>query len=217
MKVLGIDEAGRGCVIGPLVMCGYLVDESKLQQLKEIGAKDSKLLTPANRRKIAKELEKIADDFVLLKVSAREIDRMRTVTNLNKIEIERMRQIIKMLQPDRAIIDAIEANTKKFHEKIAAKINGTEIIAENFADKKYPIVGAASIMAKVSRDAEIEQLNEKYEIGSGYTSDPRTISFLKDWAKKNKDFPDFVRKSWITAQIIRSEVQQKKIGYYAGK
>ena len=215
MKILGIDEAGRGCVIGPLVMCGYLIDESKLKELKKMGVKDSKLLTAKKRSEIKEKIEKIADDFILLKVSAREIDKLRNISNLNKVEIERMQHIINLLRPDKAIVDAIEANTKKFHQKLIARLNGTEVIAENFADKKYPIVGAASILAKVHRDAEIEELNKRYDFGSGYTSDPRTISFLKNWAKRNKDFPDFVRKSWITIQLILEEKEQRKIGHYA--
>ena len=211
MKVLGIDEAGRGCVIGPLVMCGYLIDESKLPQLKKLGAKDSKMLSAKKREEIKEKIEEIADDFIILKVSAREIDKLRDVSNLNKMEIERMQHIINLLRPDRAIVDAIEANEKRFHQKLMARLNGTHVIAENFADKKYPIVGAASILAKVHRDAEIEELNKRYDFGSGYTSDPRTISFLKNWAKKNKDFPDFVRKSWITIQLILEEKEQKKM------
>ena len=200
-----------GCVIGPLVICGYLIEEKNAKKLRSIGVKDSKLLTAKKRESLREKLEKISDDFILLKVSAREIDKLRTVSNLNKIEIERMQHIIKLLQPDRAIVDAIEANTKKFHQKLMAKLDGTHVIAENFADKKYAVVGAASILAKVHRDAEIEELNKKYDIGSGYTSDPRTISFLKDWAKKNKDFPDFVRKSWITIQLILEEKEQKNM------
>ena len=215
MKVLGIDEAGKGCIIGPLVMCGYLIDESKIHELKRLGAKDSKLVAAKKRKGIAKNLEKIADDFILLKVPAREIDSLRTVSNLNSIEIERMQHIINLLQPDTAIVDAIEANERRFHEKLTSKLDGVHVIAENFADKRYPVVGAASILAKVHRDAEIEKLNRQYDLGSGYTSDPKTISFLKDWAKRNKDFPDFVRKSWITIQLILEEKEQKKIDFYA--
>ncbi len=211
MKILGIDEAGRGCVIGPLVMCGYLIEEKNAKKLRSIGVKDSKLLTAKERERIKEKIERLSADFILLRVSAREIDKLRSVSNLNKLEIERMQHIIKLLQPDRAFVDAIEANEKRFHQKLMSKLDGTHVIAENFADKKYPVVGAASILAKVHRDAEIEKINQQYNLGSGYTSDPRTISFLKDWAKKNKDFPDFVRKSWITVQLILEEKEQKNM------
>jgi len=217
MKILGIDESGRGPVVGPMVMCGYLVDEKKSGKLRDIGVKDSKMLTPQKRRALFPKLKKMCDDFVLLKISAEEIDKLRTVSNLNKLEIERMQHIINLLEPDRVIIDAIEANTKKFHAKISSRIKnkGIEIVAENFADKKYHEVGAASIIAKVSRDNEIHKLHRKYgNFGTGYTSDDRTIKFLKDWIEKNKEFPAIVRKSWITAMEIKKAKEQKGLGQF---
>ena len=217
MKILGIDEAGRGCIIGPLVMCGYLIDEKNIKTLRRMGVKDSKMLTAKKRESMTKTLKNLADDFILLKVSANEIDKLRSVSNLNKLEIERMQHMIKLFQPERAIVDALEANEKRFHEKLTARLDGMHVIAENFADKKYLVVGAASILAKVHRDAELKNLNKKYDIGSGYTSDPKTISFLKDWAKKNKDFPHFVRKSWSTIQVIRSELEQRKVEEFVGE
>lgn len=212
--VLGIDEAGRGPVIGPLVICGYLVKEEKIRELRELGVKDSKQLTPEKREELAPKLKKIAEDFVVLSISPQEIDILRSKTNLNKIEIKRMQQMIELLCPGKAVIDAPEANTKKFREKVLYKLKhtGFELVAENFADKKYPEVGAASIIAKVHRDAEISKLHKEYGFfGSGYTSDERTIAFLKNWLQDNKDFPDIVRKSWITATLMKKEKEQSKI------
>lgn len=214
MLTLGIDEAGRGPCIGPMVMCGYLIDDRKLGKLKELGTCDSKLLTPAKREKIEKELKKIADDIILLSVSAAEIDRLRTETNLNRIEIDRMQQMINLLNPDRVVIDAPEANTKKFHEKVMAKVRNKDVkvIAENFADKNHVEVSAASIIAKVHRDMEIKKLHKKYGFfGTGYPSDDRTIDFLKNWIKMNKEFPDCVRKSWITSVVIKKQKEQKSL------
>lgn len=228
MKILGIDEAGRGCVVGPLVMCGYLVDEKNVSELKKIGVRDSKLLSSLQRNKIIPKLEKLASDVVLLKIPAGEIDKMRTITNLNKIEIERMAQIINAFNPDKVIIDALEANEKKFRKKIEGLVNktaldsqsegrnnGCEIIAENFADKNYVEVGAASIMAKVTRDKEINELQKGFaDFGSGYPSDEKTINFLKDCVKNNRGFPAFVRKSWLTVRWIQEEIQQRKISSF---
>ena len=220
MKVLGIDEAGRGPVVGPLMICGYLADESKVERLKKLGVKDSKMLTPKKRKSMVSELKKIADDYVVVKVSPREIDKLRNVSNLNKIEISRMQHIINLLNPDKIIIDSPEVNVKKFAEKIRGGLKNKkiDIVAENFDDKKYIHVGAASIIAKVHRDAEIEKLHKKYGFfGSGYTHDERTIAFLKDWINKNKEFPDFVRKSWITAVLIKEARDQKNIGEFLNK
>jgi len=210
MKILGIDEAGRGPVIGPLVMCGYMIDEGNLPELKKLGVKDSKLLTAKKRSSMLARLMELSDDMVILKIPAKEIDKTRTISNLNKMEIERMQHIINLLNPDVAKIDALESNTKKFHAKVACKIDKRiKLVTENFADKNHIEVGAASIVAKVHRDDEIEKLHEKYGFfGTGYPSDPRTIRFLKNWIEKNKEFPDFVRSSWITAQCIKGEKEQ---------
>lgn len=172
------------------------------------------MLTPQKRKKLTPKLKKLADDYVLLKILPKEIDKLRDITNLNMIEIAKMREIINLLKPDKVIIDSPEVNIKKFKEKIASGLrhNGFEFVAENFADKNYPEVGAASIIAKFHRDKEIIQLHKKYGFfGSGYTSDERTIGFLKSCIKDNKDFPDFVRKSWVTAMLIKREHQQRNI------
>ena len=211
--ILGIDEAGRGPVIGPMVMCGYLIRERNVAKLRKLGVTDSKLLTKKQREFLFAHVKKLADDMIVFHVSAKEIDALRTISNLNKLEIERMKQMIQLLEPDKVIIDAPESRTDRFMKKVSAGLDGrTEIIAENFADKKYLEVAAASIIAKVNRDREIEMLHKQYGFfGSGYSSDPITIAFLKNWIKDRKDWPDFVRKSWITAQLIKEEKEQTKI------
>ncbi|KHO48235.1 MAG: ribonuclease HII [archaeon GW2011_AR5] len=217
MNVLGIDESGRGPVCGPLTMCGYLIDESKMHELKSIGAKDSKLLTAEKRENMAPLLKELADDFVVLKITAKEIDELRNETNLNIIEIERMQHIINIMKPDKVIIDSPEVNTPAFSRKVMARVKdkSLQVLSENFADKKYPVVSAASVIAKVERDAEIRKLHEKHGFfGSGYSHDEITIAFLKDWIKKNKEFPPFVRKSWFTAQRIKEEKEQVPISKF---
>lgn len=214
MKILGIDESGRGPVLGPLVICGYLVDEKNIAKLKKLGVKDSKLLTDKKRKKLAPKLKKLAEDYMLVEVTAREIDKFRGVANLNRIEIAYMKNIIKSLPAGRIVVDSPEVRTKKFAQKLARglRLDGSTLIAENFADKNHTEVAAASIIAKVHRDAAIEKLHRKYGFfGSGYCSDERTIAFLKDWMKKNKEFPSFVRKSWVTAMLIKEEWQQKRL------
>ncbi len=215
MKILGIDEAGRGCPIGPLVMCGYLVDEKNIAELKKLGVKDSKMLSAAKREKMMPQLQKFAKDYVLLKVPADKIDELRTVSNLNKLEIERMQQIINTLSPDRVIIDALESNEKRFLKKVEDGIRvDAEIVAENFADRNYVEVGAASIIAKVNRDEEIQKMHGVYgNFGSGYPSDAKTINFLKDCIKK-KQLPPIVRKSWMTIRWIREEMEQIKMSRF---
>ncbi len=193
-------------------MCGYLVDNKNLPKLKKLNVKDSKLLTAKKREALMPELKKICDDFIILSIKAGEIDKLRDVSNLNKIEIERMQHMIKMFEPDKVIIDSPEVNTKKFSCKVCKGITVKKIVAENFADKNHIEVAAASIMAKVHRDSEIKKLHKKHGFfGTGYPSDERTIRFLKNWIKRNKEFPDFVRRSWITAQLIKEEKEQSRL------
>ncbi|MBI2579938.1 MAG: ribonuclease HII [Candidatus Aenigmarchaeota archaeon] len=214
-NILGIDEAGRGPVLGPLVICGYLIDEKNMPALKKTGVKDSKLLTREQRKKMLPGLKKIASGVRIIQVPASEID---SSDNLNKLEIRKMQEIINSMQAERVYIDAPERNTKKFAGKIRHGLvsKGVEITAENFADRKYPEVSAASVIAKVTRDAEIKKLHRVYgNFGSGYTSDERTTGFLKDWIKMNKEFPKIVRKRWITAEEILREKQQKNLHLFA--
>jgi len=217
--VLGIDEAGRGPVIGPLVLCGYLIESKNIRKLREIGVKDSKLLTPARRSELEKKLKKLAEDYLLITVSAKEIDKLRSVDNLNRIEIHHMKQILSLMNPSKAIVDAIEANTKAFKKKLAGhEPNGMKLVAENYADKKYPVVGAASILAKTERDRVVRSIKKQagVEFGSGYPSDPLTVDFLKNWIDSNNSFPDYVRSSWITAQLLLEQKQQKNVSNFIG-
>lgn len=214
--VLGIDEAGRGSVIGPLVICGVLIEESKIELLKE--AKDSKLLSPKRREKLEKKIKEVVKDFAVIKISSEEIDKLRSEKNLNNIEIENMQKIINLFNPDVVIIDSPEKNVKKFERKIREKIknNNIEIICENYADRKYKVVSAASIIAKVERDREIEKIKKEYKIdfGSGYPSDERTIKFLENIIKNEKELPKFIRKSWLTVKRLGKRKLQAKIKYF---
>lgn len=125
-----------------------------------------------------------------------------------------MQHIINLLKPDKTVVDSPEVNVAKFSKKVMAKVKnkGMQLVAENFADKKYIEVGAASILAKVERDSAIKKLHKEHGFfGSGYASDETTVNFLKDWMKRNKEFPNFVRKSWFTSQWIKEESEQLSV------
>lgn len=220
MKILGIDEAGRGPVCGCMVMCGYLIEEENIASLRELKVRDSKMLTAEKRTELAPKLKKLAEDYLVLKIPAVEIDKLRDVSNLNALEISRMQHMINMLKPDKVIIDSPEVNTKNFSRKVMAKVKNKSIniVCENFADKNFPEVSAASIIAKVERDKDISRLHKQHgNFGSGYSHDEITIAFLRAWIKKNKEFPPFVRKSWFTAQRMLEEKQQASVGKFLAK
>jgi len=167
MKICGIDEAGRGCIIGPLVICGAMLEEKDEQKLKQLGVKDSKLLTPLQRMKIAKELPKYIKYQIII-VPPKEIDEnvlSETGQNLNWLEANKSIELINMLNPEKAIIDCPSNNVKAYHEYIAERLlhKKIDIKTEHKADMNHLIVAAASIMAKTTRDAEIEKIKEKIE------------------------------------------------------
>jgi len=210
MLIAGVDDAGRGAVIGPLVIAGILVDEKTLEKITLLGVKDSKMITPERRRYLAAEILKIVKDHHIVKLSPREIDHVvetgRKLHRLNRLEAKAMAEVISRLRPDIAYIDASDVLPERFSRHIDEELTfKVKIISEHKADKTYPVVSAASIIAKVERDRAIEDLCKKYgEIGSGYASDRRTLKFLEEWIKRHDDYPDFVRRSWAPARRIKA-------------
>ena len=211
MLVAGVDEAGRGCIIGPLVIAGVLVKEENLPTLRQIGVKDSKLLTPNKRETLAEEIPRIAEKHVIIKLSPADIDRAvasgRKLHKLNRLEAETMAQIINVLKPDEAYVDAADVVEDRFKRHIQERLNAKTIItSKHKADKTYPVVSAASILAKVERDKEIAALSAQYgDFGSGYLTDPKTMTFLKEWLRTHGEYPDCVRKSYKPAIKAKGE------------
>ena len=208
--ILGIDEAGRGAVIGPMVIAGVLVEDQS--DLVEIGVRDSKELSPEQRKELYSQILSTVKDFVVIKLPAFKIDEMRKRYSLNYIETIKMAEIINILKPSRVFVDCPYTSPTRFISELQALLkHSPEVIAEHKADSKYPVVAAASIIAKVERDREIEMLKEKLgmDFGVGYPHDPRTVELLK---KLSPNYPEFVRKSWLTACEIAESKKQKTLG-----
>jgi len=200
-KLLGIDEAGRGCVIGPLVIAGVLIEKDKLNALAEIGVKDSKCLTRRRREKLMPAIKKLARVYSIA------LPPEALAANLNDLELVTMADIINEIKPDEVYID-IPVNPKGISKYCTAlrqllKEKAIKLIGENGADAKYPIVGAASIAAKVQRDEEIKALREEYgDFGWGYPSEIKTRKFLANYFKEHGSLPDCVRRRWKTVQRL---------------
>jgi len=217
MLIAGVDDAGRGSVIGPLVIAGVMAKEEQLSKLAEIGVKDSKLLTPHRREVLAPEIRQIAVDYAIEKLTPRQIDDIvlngRKLHKLNWLEAQTMARVIQKLKPDKAYVDASDVLEDRFGRDVldclAIKI---PIVSEHKADQTYPIVSAASIIAKVERDREIAELTKVHgDFGSGYPSDPRTIDFLRHCVARTGKYPDFVRVSWKTAQRLKSDKDARQV------
>ena len=218
--IAGVDEAGRGAVIGPLVIAGVAIDEKKLPELVKMRVRDSKELSPRRREELAKKIETLVADIVIVSVAACKIDTYKKEgINLNRLEALKFGEILNFLKPDKAYIDAPEtpAKLKPFLEKLTGK--KVRLVVEHKADIRYPIVSAASIMAKVTRDEKIEVMKKKYgDFGPGYSSNELTIKWMKEWSKKHKEFPECVRRSWATTKNIEKEKKQRRLsGWLRGK
>jgi len=212
----GIDESGRGPVLGPLVVAGTVFENDS--KLLELGVRDSKQLTPNRRENLAKIIREIAPAFEILVIPASDIDDMRKVMTLNEIEVNAFSKIIDKLRPDICYVDAADVNEKRFGEEILSKLSfKPKIISKHKADELYPIVGAASILAKTSRDENIRKIANDLEkklnipLGSGYPADPITQKFLKTWIKTYEELPPHVRHSWKTAQRLLKESKMTKL------
>jgi len=204
---LGIDEAGRGCVLGPLVICGFAVERENLPLLELLSLKDSKALSPAKRERLAVELRNIPGRIFLMKVRPSIVDAAVSRQGLNTLEIAGMVRLIRRINPGSVFIDALTSNPGRFGDQISGLIAPltTKVVAENRADSKFPIVMAASILAKVARDAVIAGLRRRYgDIGSGYPGDPKTRKFLGGYSISG-DYPHCVRRSWSTLENIRRQ------------
>lgn len=220
MLVAGVDEAGRGCVIGPLVIAGVLVKEEKLPVLTRLGVKDSKLLSAKRREALAVEIARLAEKHVIMKLAPVEIDRAvesgRKLHKLNRLEAQTMAKVIEALKPDVAFVDAADVLEERFGNHIREGLSfDVKVVAEHKADRTYPVVSAASIIAKVERDREIALLAGVYgDFGTGYLADSRTTRFLRQWLQVHGEYPDCVRKSWKPAKQVKDELGsvQKKLG-----
>lgn len=218
--ILGIDEAGKGPVIGPMVVAGCLIDASIEREFKNLGIKDSKELTPKRREFLANIIREKAETFEIVIIHPKEIDEsLNSGTNLNHLESGKIAEIINKINKGykkiKVVIDCPSVGIAKWADALKMKIenlSNLEITCEHKADKNHIAVSAASILAKSIREKEMDALREKYgsEIGSGYTSDPATIHFLELHADDPKDESIF-RKTWETWKKASEKLTQKKL------
>lgn len=213
--IMGADEAGRGPVLGPMVLCGLMFERRVLDELRAAGVRDSKLLSPMRRETLAKLITEKALKVEIVEISPAEIDESIMVKkiNLNELEAKTFALIIDRLKPKLVYMDSPDPNPKLFEQRIQKYLKTKpKLVVENFADKKYVAVAAASIVAKVRRDQRIAELRERYgDLGSGYPADPRTIAFLERWVRDHGNLPDFARSSWETARRTEELAKQRKL------
>jgi ribonuclease HII len=212
--ICGLDEAGRGPVIGPLVIAAVMIDDDN--PLREMGVKDSKKLTPSRREELAVKIRGVARVEVRA-IDSETIDARGSEKSLNELEIERFSELIKVLHPSDVFIDACDVNEKHFESLIEESIDyRPKLVCEHKADDRYPVVSAASIIAKVLRDSMVQDIERSFgcPIGSGYPSDDVTIDFIKRWINEKGDLPPHTRRSWETSRRLLSESKIRKLTYW---
>lgn len=223
MLNLGIDDAGRGPVIGPMILAGVLVDEETEKEFKKLGIKDSKQILPNKREILSKAIKDKAIAFEITLTSPSEItERNKIGVNLNSLEAIKSAEIINKInsssnrnQQISVYIDCPSPNIKAWQDYLESHIHSPsnlKIHCEHKADVNHVSCSAASVIAKVTRDAEIEKIKEKIgvDFGSGYTSDPTTCKFLKENAQKYKKEGIF-RETWSTWKEACQVKKQTKL------
>ncbi|HEC56287.1 MAG TPA: ribonuclease HII [Candidatus Syntrophoarchaeum butanivorans] len=203
--IAGVDEAGKGPVVGPMCVACVAVEEGILPKLEELGLRDSKRISRQRREKLALEIRAISSWYIL-RVEAYQIDELRKVMTMNDIVLRAHAKVIDELAPDVVFVDASDVDAGRFGRRLAELLEcRPRIISEHRADAKYPIVSAASIIAKVARDEALQDIERSIGrvVGSGYPSDQRTRAFLEEALQaQNEEEMRVIRHSWKTAEEI---------------
>ena len=209
--IVGVDEAGRGPVIGPLVVAGVAVESDV--ELRHMNVRDSKKLSPERREALAPEIEKVSTYEVVV-IPAERIDAMRSEMSLNDFEAKLFAEVIDKLRPETAYVDAADVDEIEFKRCVRKELAfDVEIVSQHNADELFPVVSAASILAKVCRDRQMRTIEDEIgmHIGSGYASDADTIAFLETWIRAHGSLPPHTRASWDTARRLLAESRNHKL------
>lgn len=226
MLLLGIDDSGRGPIIGPMIMAGVLIDVELEKEFREKGIKDSKLLTPIKREILAEIIKEKSLTYKVSIISPTEIDgRTSSGINLNTLEAIKAAEIINKIKKEspgidniKVIVDCPSPNISKWKSVLKSyveDISNLEFIVEHKADFNHIACSAASIIAKSTREKEIKKIKKKIgkDFGSGYPSDPITKKFLEDYSKTHEKDGIF-RQTWQTWKNNTAKQQQKNLGDY---
>lgn len=205
MLILGIDEAGRGCVMGPLVLAGVLTVPGNEELLRTAGVKDSKKLQPDKRRALVPQIEKLSLKIATAMAMPDEIDEHVRRGALDRLEARMAADLIRELKPDVVYADAPGKGGRAYERALRVFLGEPcpRLVCENKADDTYPVVSAASIIAKEKREEEVAMLRLAYgDFGSGYPHDPATVKYLSCIAGSGSPMPPCVRMEWQTVKRL---------------
>lgn len=221
--ILGIDDAGRGPLIGPMALAGVLIEDTLENEFRALGVKDSKQITPKRREFLAEIIRKKAKAYDVVLIFPEEIDKSNEKgLKLNELEAIASARIVDNLNKGlgnrevKVVVDCPSPSIGKWRDFLKTQINrlsNLDVICEHKADKNHIAVSAASILAKSAREKEVDKIKKKHgDIGSGYPSDPVTKEFLKKHGEKHKDSGIF-RKTWSTWKRAQGDSKQSTLDF----
>lgn len=189
-------------MLGPLVIAGVCIGDDRMQELRDLGIRDSKRHTPLARKRLFPKIKSVADSWHVVCVPPRSIDASVRHHGLNILEAKYMAKVVSRLEPDTAYVDSCDVDTARFGKNVSRMSGNCRVRSYHHADSRFVVVSAASILAKVTRDEAIRRLARNHKVGSGYPSDKRAVSFLMTYYDMNKTMPSFARKSWKPVKRI---------------
>jgi ribonuclease HII len=210
----GVDEAGRGSIIGPLVIAGISIKQDRIMDLHHLGVRDSKMLTAKARTSLFAIVSEMVDSLCIYKIDCSVIDENVFSKGLNKLEAETMAYVIDNLKADMVYVDSCDTDPGRYKHYIESRLitSKSKLYSMHHADSLNIVVSAASIIAKFVRDGEIQEIRKTHcNIGSGYPSDVKTMRFIRNWVSEYKCAPRFARKSWRPLRDMLEEVSTYKI------
>ena len=199
----GVDEAGKGPVLGSMFAACVRGARADLPE----GVVDSKRLAPERRG----ELSAVIRDRFEVSVAEIPVARIDGDEDMNTLTVEAHAEAIAKVADadDPGMCDAGDTSESRFARRVAEASGVSGVEAEHKADDTHPLVAAASIVAKVERDAHVTALAEEYgDVGSGYPSDPTTRSFLREYVREYGELPDCARASWSTSSDVLAAAEQ---------
>ncbi|AJF26075.1 ribonuclease HII [Haloarcula sp. CBA1115] len=206
----GVDEAGKGPVLGSMFAAAVRADPAALPD----GVGDSKDIRPERRERLAGDIRESADAVGIAEIPVERID--ADGTDMNTLTVDGQAEALSAVARDglSGTVDAGDTDAARFGRRVADAVDtDVAVTAEHGADETDPLVGAASIVAKVTRDAHVADLAEEYgDVGSGYPSDPTTRAFLADYVDRHGELPACARRSWSTCDDVLAAAEQASLG-----
>jgi ribonuclease HII len=209
MDAFGVDEAGKGPVLGSMFAAAVVADPARLPPVA-----DSKRLSAERRERVARELR--ADPAVTVGVAEIPVERIDDPgTDMNTLTVAAHAEALAAVEVEgrRGVLDAGDVDADRFARRVADPRDAhPEVGAEHRADERHPLVAAASVVAKVERDAHVEALAREYgAVGSGYPGDEQTRTFLREFVAEHGHLPACARSSWQTSQDALAAAEQSAL------